>query len=80
MSPSPYLKTETDPFFEKFCFIVFRISDDGQSPQKHSDSEYYAPYSEPFNFYYFVIFVHLHVHLILEMTHNKKNITAALSQ
>jgi hypothetical protein len=30
--PYPYLRTETDPEFETFGFLVFRIPDDGQSP------------------------------------------------
>jgi hypothetical protein len=31
--PSPHLRTETDLVFETLCFLVFRILDDGQSPQ-----------------------------------------------
>jgi hypothetical protein len=33
MSPSPHLKTETDPVSEKLCFPLVRIPDDGQRPQ-----------------------------------------------
>jgi hypothetical protein len=27
------LKTETDPVSEMLCFLIFRISDNGQSPE-----------------------------------------------
>jgi hypothetical protein len=33
MSPSPHLKTETDPVSERLCSTVLRIPDDGQSPE-----------------------------------------------
>jgi hypothetical protein len=32
-SPSPHLKTETDPLSESLSFLVFRIANAGQSPQ-----------------------------------------------
>jgi hypothetical protein len=32
VSPSLHLKTETDPVSETLCFLVFKIPDDGQSP------------------------------------------------
>jgi hypothetical protein len=40
VSPSPSLRTETDPLSEKLCFVVFRIPDDGV--QKPSNSEIYC--------------------------------------
>jgi hypothetical protein len=33
VSPSPHLRAETDPVSEKFCFLVFIIPDDRQSPE-----------------------------------------------
>jgi hypothetical protein len=33
MSHPPHLITEIDPISEKLCFLVFRIPDDGQSPE-----------------------------------------------
>jgi hypothetical protein len=29
----PHLRTETNPVFETLCFLVFRIPDDGHSPE-----------------------------------------------
>jgi hypothetical protein len=37
-SPSPYLKTETDPVSETLGYLLFRILDDEQSPQTQSFS------------------------------------------
>jgi hypothetical protein len=33
LSPSSHLRTDTDPVSEALCFLVFRIPDDGQSPE-----------------------------------------------
>jgi hypothetical protein len=33
MPPSPHVKMETDPVSETLCFLVFRIPDDGPSPE-----------------------------------------------
>jgi hypothetical protein len=33
--PSTHPKMETYPVFKILCFIVVRISDDGESPQTH---------------------------------------------
>jgi hypothetical protein len=35
MSPSTYLKAETDQVSKTLCFLVFRIPDDGQIPETH---------------------------------------------
>jgi hypothetical protein len=32
VSPTPHLRTETDPVSETVCFLVSRIPNDGQSP------------------------------------------------
>jgi hypothetical protein len=33
VSPSPHLRTDTDPVSETLCFLVFRVPDDEQSPE-----------------------------------------------
>jgi hypothetical protein len=33
VSPFPHLRRKTDPVPEALCFLIFRISDDGQSPK-----------------------------------------------
>jgi hypothetical protein len=41
-SPPLHLRTETDPIYERSCFQFYRISDDGKSPKKPSNSEKYC--------------------------------------
>jgi hypothetical protein len=38
--PPPHLRTETDPVFEKLCFLVSRMPNDGQSKKKTTNSGY----------------------------------------
>jgi hypothetical protein len=44
--PFPHLRTEIDRVPEMLCFLVFRIPDDGQRPERNN-SECHTPQSEP---------------------------------
>jgi hypothetical protein len=45
MSPSPHLRTETDPLSEMLCFLKYQTMDKAQEP---SNPECYTPPSKPY--------------------------------
>jgi hypothetical protein len=49
VSPSPLLKMETDPLSET-CILVFRIPDDGESPETQYSEQYNGNVLNDFEF------------------------------